>query len=314
MRNSMTSSGYWRDCLSNFLGVFGHVNLDYIISLPSLPETNTSIEMLDQTIYYGGTGANIARWAAKLGVKTALASFVGPDFPEDFESAMRNDGVDLTGLVKKEGYATPTCWIMTDPQQDQVAIINQGPMKDMDDFEISKHTVEKSELIHIGTGRPAHYRKAMEHAKAHGKRIAFDPAQEIHYVYDAGTFSELLEMADYLFVNRGELKRAMEYLGMGDKLDLLAHIETLILTKGKEGSEIITKDKVYEIPAVSPLKYLDPTGAGDAYRAGFYAGLSRSMDLETCGKLGASAASFALENIGPQENIPDWDAVLARVK
>ena len=67
----------------NYLGVFGHVNIDLIMELPKLPEPNTSIEVDTKRMYYGGTGANIARWAAKLGVPTSLASFVGRDRSEE---------------------------------------------------------------------------------------------------------------------------------------------------------------------------------------------------------------------------------------
>lgn len=300
--------------MKNFLAVFGHVNMDHIVGLPKLPDKNTSIEILSQEVYFGGTGANIARWAARLGVSTALAAFVGPDFPLDFERALADDGVDLSGLKKVAGYQSPTCWIMSDPGQDQVAIINQGPMRDMGNFDICEPVIESAGLVHIGTGRPEYYVKVMKLAKDMGKLVAFDPAQEIHYVYKPETFSELLGLSDIFFANQGELKKALEYTKKSAPEELLGHLGTLVLTKGKEGSQIITKDANYEIPAIQPEKQMDPTGAGDAYRAGFYAGLSRSLELDACGILGASAASFALENVGPQENIPGWKEVLARAE
>ena len=72
----------------NFLGVFGHVNIDYIMNVTKLPEPNTCIQVDNVRKYYGGTGANIAMLASSLGVKTALASFVGSDFPEDFNTIL----------------------------------------------------------------------------------------------------------------------------------------------------------------------------------------------------------------------------------
>lgn len=302
---------------NNYLGVFGHVNIDLILELPKLPEPNTSTEVDTKRMYYGGTGANIARWAAKLGVRTSLASFVGRDFPEHFRKALADEGLDLTDLSKMEEYTTPTCWIMTDPEQNQVAFMDQGPMKVMGEFPVARHarhTIDSCELIHIGTGRPEYYENVMLAAKEKGKRIFFDPAQEIHYVYDPASFRKLLDMSDVFFANQNEMATALKYMGLGSKEELLHHVDMMILTQGKEGSQIITSDVIHNIPAVAPKAMVDPTGAGDAFRAGFYAGMNRGLPIEQCGNLGAITASFALENKGPQENIPTWEDVLARGK
>src|SRR5881397_3160646 len=80
--------------MRNFLGAFGHVAMDYIVSLRRLPTPNTSIEILDRERYFGGTAGNLARAAARLGVKVSLASFVGADFPADYRDALKKDGVD----------------------------------------------------------------------------------------------------------------------------------------------------------------------------------------------------------------------------
>ncbi|MDO9537671.1 MAG: carbohydrate kinase family protein [Thermoplasmata archaeon] len=296
----------------NFVGVFGHVNLDYLMKVERLPKPNTSVQVSNVRRFFGGTGSNIAMIASSLGVKTALASFVGKDFPKDFKDALFKAGVDTYDLVEKDSFLTPTCRIMTDPENNQICIMDQGPMGEMDDFPIAKHAIESSEIIHIGTGRPAYYRKVMKAAKKLGKRIHFDPAQELRYVYTPEIFTELLAMSDALFVNQHELKIAMKYLGIKSRAKLLDHVGILIVTKGKDGSEIITSSGDIEIPAIKPKKILDPTGAGDAYRAGFYAGLSRGMDLESCGRLGASASSFTIGVHGPVGILPTWDEVLER--
>ncbi len=300
--------------MNNFIGVFGHVNLDFILELPKLPEPNTSIEVDTKRMYYGGTGANIARWAAKFGVGTSLASFVGRDFPEHFRKALADEGLDLTDLMEMENYTTPTCWIMTDTEQNQVAFMDQGPMKVMGDFPVASHTVDSCENIHIGTGRPEYYEKIMLASREKGRRIYFDPAQEIHYVYTPASFRRLLDMADVFFANQNEMKTALKYMELGSKEELLDHVDMLILTKGKEGSQILTRNQILDIPVVKPGAVVDPTGAGDSYRAGFYAGLSRGYGLEESANLAAVTASFALENKGPQENIPIWDDVLARAE
>ncbi len=298
--------------MNNFLGVFGHVNIDMILELSKLPAPNTSIEIDSKKLYFGGTGANIARWSAKLGVPTSLASFVGEDFPDNYWEALKTDGVDLTDLPIMAGYSTPTCWIMTDAEQNQVAFMDQGPMKNMGDHPIAQYTIDTCENIHVGTGRPEYYEGIMLAAREKEKRIFFDPAQEIHYVYDPASFRKLLDMSDVFFANQNEMTTALKYMGLESKEELLDHVDMLVLTLGKDGSQIITSDDVIDIPTVAPRAVMDPTGAGDAYRAGFYAGMNKGLSLELCGNLGAITASFALENKGPQENIPTWEDVLAR--
>ncbi len=297
---------------SNFLGVFGHVNVDFIMDVPKLPQPDSSIEVSNVKRFFGGTGSNIAMVASSLGVQTALASFVGTDFPADFKAALNNAGVDIADLVEVEDVLTPTCRILTDPEQAQIGIMDQGPMALMDDYEIARHTVESSKVIHIGTGRPGYYRRVMELAGELGKPVYFDPAQEIHYVYDASGFRELLGMSNTLFVNQSELATALKYLGEDNEQAILELVDTLIITLGRDGSRILQDDNELTIPAIDPSVVIDPTGAGDAYRAGFYAGLSRNMDLEKCGLLGASASSFIIEGEGPIGRLPGWEEVLAR--
>lgn len=296
----------------NFLGVFGHVNIDYLMTVKKLPAPNTSVEVSNVRRFFGGTGSNIAMMASGMGVRTALASFVGDDFPQDFRDALFKAGVDTYDLAEMKGFMTPTCRIMTDPDCSQIAIMDQGPMAAMDKFPIAAHAIGSSEIIHIGTGRPTYYLKVMKAARKLEKRIHFDPAQELRYVYTPKIFSEMLAMSDALFVNQHELKIAMGYLGIKKTEKILETVSLLVVTKGKDGSEIHTPSGLTKIPALKPKKIVDPTGAGDAYRAGFYAGLSRGLDLETCGMLGSAASSFAIGAEGPVGKLPSWDEVKGR--
>lgn len=298
----------------SFIGIFGHVNIDYIMKVDKLPPPNTCIQVDDVKRFFGGTGANMAILASKLGVKTSLASFVGTDFPDDFKQRFIEAGVDITDLKEMEGFDTPTCRLLTDPDGNQIGIMDQGPMGRMDDFDIAEHTVKNSQIVHVGTGRPKYYKRVMQLAKELGKRIHFDPAQEIHYVYSPAEFAELLEISDVLFVNESELATALKYLEKDDAHALLEHVETLVVTLGKDGSQILHGNEIFNIPAIAPAEIRDPTGAGDAYRAGFYAGLSRGLDLKTCGLLGASASSFILEVEGPLTRPPGWEDVSERAE
>jgi sugar/nucleoside kinase (ribokinase family) len=296
----------------NFLGVFGHVVLDYIFQVPRLPEPNTTIQIKGRRRLFGGTAANICRTAARLGVRTALASFVGEDFPEEYRRALEAEGIDLEDLRPLSGYSTPTAWIFSDPDGNQVAIIDQGPMQAASDFELLEHTIRSSELVHIGTGRPEYYRRVIDMARELGKEVSFDPSQEIHYVYDRESFLDMVKDTDFFFGNRYEFRRALEYAGFAEPEDMLELVRVAILTLGKEGSVIYTTEADWRIPCVPAKEEVDVTGSGDAYRAGFYAGLSRGLDLPLCGLLGSSTASFCVEGRGPQDRLPTWDEAWER--
>lgn len=298
--------------MKGFLGVFGHVVLDQIVTMEKLPEPNTSIQILDRERFFGGTGGNIARVASRLGVRTALAAFVGEDFPPEYREALAGDGVDVRDLRVVKGHGTPTAWIFGDRHGNQMAVVDQGPMKDAARFAVLRHTVESSDLVHIGTGRPEYYAKVMALAARLGKRIAFDPSQEIHYVYDARTFRRLLPKAEFFFGNEAEMKRALAFTRRKRPADLLEFVRTVVMTRGAKGSVILSTEGREDIPAIRPRRVVDVTGAGDAYRAGFYAGLSRGLDLRRCGLLGSSVASFVIERRGTQTNIPTWREAVAR--
>jgi sugar/nucleoside kinase (ribokinase family) len=297
----------------NYLGVFGHVVIDNIVRVPELPRLNASIGIDSRQRFFGGTGANLARMASSLGVTTSLASFVGEDFPRDYFDALKSDGIDLEDLRVIEGYSTPTCYVFTDGKN-QLNFIDQGPMKVAPKFDVLKHTVKSSEIIHIGTGRPEYYKKVVDFADGLKREISFDPGQEIHYVYDSKSLRSLLNSAKYFFVNSAELKTALKLLKLKRTKDILDRVEVLIQTKGDKGSKIHTQDETFTIPAIKPKRFVDATGAGDAFRAGFYAALSRNYDLERCGYAGAIASSLVIGTLGAQTKLPKWNNIKTRIK
>ncbi|HEY3421101.1 MAG TPA: carbohydrate kinase family protein [Methanomassiliicoccales archaeon] len=297
-----------------FLCVFGHTNLDFIMSLERFPEKNTSVDVVEKQRYFGGTGANVATVAASLGVPTALASYVGKDMPTEFRELMIAKGVDLRDLVEVDGYETPTVWIVSDRAHDQIAYVYQGPMRRMEEFELRMNAANEAQFIHIMTGRPEYYLRLMKECVRLGKNISFDPAQEIHHIWTEEAFRQAIGMCDMFFCNENELKTAMRYLEAKRPEDLLDHVDVLFNTIGSKGSRIYTEEGELEIPAVKPTKVIDTTGAGDAFRAGYFAGLYRNYSIKDSARFGAAAASFVIEASGSLTNIPEWPEVLERAR
>ena len=297
---------------SNFLGVFGHSAIDIIYSAASFPAPNTCVQLVGRKEYYGGTGANLAAIAASLEVKTALASHVGDDFPKEFKNRLQEAGVDVTDVIQVRGERTPYIIMISDAEHNQIGFVDQGAVLKQDDLPIRTHTVDSSKFVHIGTGRPSYMLKVAKRAKWRKKTVCFDPAQEIHYVYTPETLKQILEYSQAVFMNSSELETAKAYLNLEDDRELLSYVNLIVNTLGGDGSRIITDDDEVLVNAISPDSVVDTTGAGDGFRAGFYAGLSRSLPLEECAWMGAATASFVVESVGAQSVIPTWEMVQRR--
>lgn len=300
--------------VTSYVGAFGHVVLDHILTVPHLPRPDTSVGVLDQKSYFGGTAGNLARAAARLGVRVALAAFVGSDFPEDYRRALRLEGVELRDLKSVRGYSTPQAWVFSDGRGHQMTIIDQGPWTLGKDLPVLRHSVTDVEVVHLGTGRPAYYAKIAALAGDIGRPVDFDPAQEITYLYNRRSFRALFRKSRYFFGNEHEVAQAMRYMGARSVRELVRPVEAIIMTRGARGSVVVTRGERFSVPAVRPRAVVEITGAGDAYRAGFYAGLSRGYDLRRCALLGSAVASFVIEEKGTQTNLPTWEQAIARAR
>ncbi len=297
---------------SNFLGVYGHAALDLIYSSDEFPKPNTCVELKDRKQHFGGTGANIARIAATLDVRTALACHVGDDFPKAFMDALRASGVDTADVVRLRGKRTPFIILVSDAGHNQIGFVDQGAVLEQERLPIRTHTADSSKFVHIGTGRPSYMLKVAKRARRKKKTVAFDPAQELHYVYTPESLKAILENTEIFFANTSELERAKEYLNLTEDQELLSYVKMVVNTRGGEGSRVITDDDEILVGTIQPDKVVDTTGAGDGFRAGFYAGLSRSLSIEECAWVGASTASFVVESEGSQSTLPTWDMVQRR--
>lgn len=300
--------------VKNFVGAFGHVVLDYIVTVPHLPGPDASVAVLGRERHFGGTAGNLARAAARLGVKTSLAAFVGSDFPEDYRTALRSEDVDLRDLRTVQTAATPVAFVFSVRGGQQMTIIDQGPWKAGARLPVLRHSVRDVDLVHLGTGPPTYYAKVARLAEELGRPVAFDPSQEIRYVYDVPRFRAVFQRAKYFFGNRAETALAMRFMRVNSVRGLLRPAEAVIVTLGARGSAIYTREGKLAIPPVRPRRVREITGAGDAYRAGFYAGLARGYDLRRCGILGSAVASFVVEEKGTQTNLPTWTQAVGRAR
>ena len=299
--------------LKPFLSVYGHITTDQIMTVDDFPENNTSVNITSKETLLGGTGANIAVIASSLGVPTALCGFVGNDFPSKFIEFIRSKGVMMNEFVVQDGYDTAQAMIINDSKKEQRALFYQGPQGSASRLNhVLAENAKASEFAHFSTGDPDYYLDIMSLIKGKGCKISFDPAQEIHKIWNKERFNSALKMCDILFCNRFEAASVLKYTS-ADSLSKV-NAKTLICTKGQDGSELYTNGEMIGIPAAAAAKCIDATGAGDAYRAGFYAGKYNGYADADAAVIGAAAASFIVEKTGALSNIPTMDMVMERAR
>ncbi|MDR2866954.1 MAG: PfkB family carbohydrate kinase [Methanomassiliicoccaceae archaeon] len=294
-----------------FLSVYGHITIDQIMAVDEFPPNSVSVNVLSKDMRIGGTGTNIAVTAASLGVPTALCGFVGNDFPKVFTDIITSKGVITDEFITMDGQCTAQALIVNDFNKEQRVFFYQGPQGSASDTNIVlKKNAGMSKYVHFSTGEPDYYINIMRSVKDRDRNIAFDPAQEIHKVWNREKFMTALKLSDIFFCNKYESASALKYTESSSLSEIKAKMA--VCTEGAAGSEMYVNGKVTKIPVIKARRTVDNTGAGDAYRAGFYAGkYNGHSDIDSL-IIGAATASFAVEETGALSNLPTLDMVMER--
>ena len=283
--------------MSAFLGVFGHLNVDWIKDATRDPPAELGP-------FYGGVAGNIAVGAARLGVPVRLASVIGRNFPKGYLQLLDDLEVDTSFVQKRTDVDTSTCWMTTFPDGYQKKEIFHGPQTGKVRF--PKQFLAGLRYLHVSTGIPeACIRIARQGSRA-GLKVTFDPGADLARHYGKKDLLAALEASDMFMVNEEEVGVALKLLGLKARTALLRLVGTIIVTRARKGSLLLTKAGERKIPAIKVPKVVDPTGAGDAYRAGMYAGLFRGYSQEESCVLGSITAAACIHCKGSQGGIESW--------
>ncbi len=294
-----------------YVSVYGHVTIDTIFGIDTFLPPGITADALSKRTTLGGTGPNIAVAAARLGCPAALCAFIGPDMPARYLDLMRDSGLMMDEVVTVE-QETSSCIIINDRELVTRVFFYQGPQGNADSLGIRlTGMASRSKHAHFCTGQPSYYISLMRELRG-GPSLSLDPAQEVHRVWNAELIAEALPMSDALFCNDLEAETIRRYLGIGDVLD--AGPSLVVRTDGDSGSTARIGDETVHIPLVPAERVVDVTGAGDNYRAGFYAALYRGYDVPEALVIASSVASFAVEEVGALNNVPTWDEALERAE
>jgi len=288
--------------------VTGSIAYDYLMRFPgsfrqhilteALHQVSLSFLVEDMTRHWGGVAANIAFTMARFGLRPKLVGTAGTDFP-DYRRWLETAGVDTSTVRQIDDVFTASFFCNTDVENNQIASFYSGAMVYARDYPLhAALNGSAPDMVIISPNDPEAMSRIAEECRTNGYRFVYDPSQQVARL-DGDTLKRDMQGAYAMVVNQYESSVICEKAGM--TLDeLRTAVNLLVITHGEHGSHIYTNGEIIEVSAFAPTEIKDPTGAGDAFRAGFFAGLARDLPLEIAGEIGALCATYALEYVGPQ--------------
>jgi adenosine kinase len=246
----------------------------------------------------GGVAGNYAYNLSLLGYPAAVLATAGGDAAE-YRDWLMARGIDCQGLRLLDDEITATGFTTTDMDDNQLTgyyggAMNRAAMLGVDDASPG------AEALIVGPNAPAAMLRLARECRDRSLHFVFDPAHQLPRL-SAEDVAEGARGAWILIGNDYELQLIMERTGH-DLAGLVNLAEIVVTTLGRDGSQIATRTRTVDIPPAPAVRESDPTGAGDAYRAGLVAGLLRGLDLEAAGRVASLAATYVVEQVGTVEH------------
>ena len=301
--------------------VTGSVAFDYLMTFPGrfreqiLPEhlNKLSVSFLvdSKESFRGGTGPNIAYSLALLGNRPKLFAAAGKDFGE-FRDWLGAQGVDTSAMGIFQDEFTATFSVITDLDHNQIASFHTGAMARSRELSLRQLDGDAIDLVIISPNDPEAMRKYAQECRELGIPFVYDPSQQLARM-DGPVLLESMAGARVLTVNEYEYEMVRQKSGL-DETGLLALVESIVVTLGAQGSKVINRGFEMFIPAVSTAHVVEPTGVGDAYRAGLLTGLVRGYPWEVTCRLASLAAAYVIEQHGTMSHRYDLPGFVARYR
>lgn len=262
-----------------------------------LARLSVSFLVDDLEIRRGGVAANICFGLGQLGTRPLLVGAVGDDFAE-YRAWLDRHGVDTSGVLTCDGLHTARFVCTTDSEQNQIASFYPGAMSQAREIDLS--TLGDLELVLVGANDPDAMLRHSQQCRDAGIPFASDTSQQLAFL-DGKAVRELLDGAALLFGNGYEAALLESKSGWSAE-EVLERVDIRVTTHGADGVVVERAgEPALRVGVVPAHRVVEPTGVGDAFRAGFLAGRSWDLSLERSAQLGALLATCCLESIGPQE-------------
>jgi adenosine kinase len=302
--------------------VTGSVATDHLMTFPGsftdslvadqLHTVSLSFLVEDLQVRRGGVGANIAFGLASLGLQPILLAAVGHDFA-DYGSWLERNGVDITSVVASEVAHTARFVCTTDAQHNQIASFYPGAMAEARNIEIGP-VIDRHgplDLVLVGPNDPDAMLRHTEECRERGIPFAADPSQQLASM-DGASIQALVDGAAYLFTNEYEAALTESKTGW-DADEILQRVGVRVTTLGKNGAKVETSEgEIARVPVPRERGLADPTGVGDAFRAGYLAGVAWGLTPQRSAELGSMLATLVIETVGTQEYVLDRAEFLDR--
>lgn len=291
--------------------ITGSIATDHLMSFGGKFADSLVVEQLDKLsvsflvddleVRRGGCAANIAFGLGVLGLRPVLVGAVGEDFA-DYRSWLERHGVDCGSIRVSDTRHTARFVCTTDAEMAQFASFYPGAMSEARDIELRPVADRHGEVdyVLVAPNDPDAMLRHTQECRDRGYRFLADPSQQLAFG-DGDLIRELIDGADILFSNEYESALIAKKTGWSDA-EILERVGTWVVTLGAAGVRIERQGQdPIEVPAVADARRVEPTGVGDAFRAGFLAGLAWELGLERSAQLGCLLAAYVLERVGTQE-------------
>jgi adenosine kinase len=304
----MISGSISCDWLHHYPGRFA----DHIVA-DGLDRLSLSFLADELATHWGGVGANLAFGMGVLGRRPLLVGAAGQDFGP-YEEWLREHGVDCSGVLLVEDTHTARFTCTTDDDQCQLATFYPGAMSQARTIALAPLAARHgTRLVVIGANDPDAMLAHTRQAKAIGLPFAADPSQQLPRLSEQ-VVRELVEGARYLFSNEYEGMLIRQVCGWTEA-ELTSHVGLRVTTLAGAGCELVDgSGERVRIRAVPPAGPVEPTGAGDGFRAGFLAGIDHGLAPSQAAQLGCLIATLVLESSGSQTWSVDREDAVARLR
>jgi adenosine kinase len=288
--------------------ITGSIAYDYLMSFPGHFKEVIMVDQLDKISLSflvdsmvrqrGGVAPNIAYTIALLGGRPSIMATAGRDFAE-YRVWLEAQGIDTSAVVEVPDLFTASFFVTTDLDQNQIASFYNGAMAYAANLTFKEHAPD-ADLVTISPNDPRAMQAYIRECKELGIPYIFDPSQQTIRLSGEDLY-EGLDGCYLLAVNSYEFHLIQERTGL-DRDEILDLVGGLLVTSGEDGSELVIDGQCWHIPVVRPTRIVEPTGAGDAFRAGLIRGIQLGVPWPIAGRMGALSSTYVLENMGTQNH------------
>jgi adenosine kinase len=304
--------------------ITGSIATDHLMRFPGkftdslvadkLDHVSLSFLVDDLQIRRGGVAANISFGMGKMGLRPILVGAVGKDFA-DYRSWLERHGVDCESILISEEQHTARFVCTTDEMQNQIASFYPGAMSESIQIELGPivDRLGKVDYVFVGPNDPSAMLRHTEEAKFRNIPFIADPSQQLARM-EGEEIKQLIDGAAYLFTNEYESSLIKKKCGYSGE-DLVQRVGTVVTTLGSKGAKVEKKgEPTVEVICPKENAKVDPTGVGDAFRAGFMSAMSWGVGSEISAQVGSLLATYTIETIGTQEYSFETDEFLNRFR